>query len=129
MTRRIKRYSETFKREMVTEYEAGAAVLALQKKYGISGGHTIQGWIKKYSRQGYRTEVVRIQRAEEAERVKELEKQVKELEQALGKVMMEKLKLESILEVLQADAAEVVKKNGPPSSNTASGKLNKGDMQ
>jgi len=129
MTRPIKRYSETFKREVVTEYEAGAAIFSLQKKYGITGGHTIQGWIKKYSRQGYRTEVVRIQRAEEAERVKELEKQVKELEQALGKVVLEKLKLESILEVLREDAAEVVKKNGLPSSSNSSGKFNKEEIQ
>jgi len=114
---------------VVTEYEAGASVFWLQKKYGISGGHTIQSWIKKYSRQGYRSEVVRIQRAEEAERVKELEKQVKELEQALGRVMLEKLKLESILEVMQEDAAEVVKKNGLPSSNDSSGKFNKEDIE
>ncbi len=129
MTQTVKRYSETFKREVVAEYEAGANVFSLQKKYGITGGQTIQAWIKKYGTQGYRTEVMRIQRVDEAERVKELEKQVKELEQALGKMTLEKLKLESILEVLQGDDVEAVKKNVLPSSNNSSGKPNKGSAR
>ncbi len=129
MTKTIKRYSETFKREVVSEYESGANVFSLQKKYGITGGQTIQGWIKKYSTQGLRTEVVRIQRADEADRVRELEKQVEELEQALGKVVLEKLKLESILEVLQGNETEEVKKNALSSSGNASGKPNKGNVK
>jgi len=121
----IRRYSEAFKREVVAEYEAGVSVSSLQKKYGINGMQTIQGWVKKYGLQGLRTEVVRIQRAEEADRVRELEKRVKELEQALGKVTLEKLKLESLLEELQGTEAEVVKKNEQPSSSVSSGKLSK----
>ena len=34
MTKTIKRYSEAFKMEVVAEYEAGANVFSLQKKYG-----------------------------------------------------------------------------------------------
>ena len=62
MTKTIKRYSEAFKMEVVAEYEAGANVFSLQKKYGIVGGQTIQGWIKKYGTKGYRTEVLRIKK-------------------------------------------------------------------
>ncbi len=121
-----KRYSEAFKRQVVAEYEAGNNISLLAKKYGITGGVTIKYWIKKYAKEGFRQELVRIQTAEEANRVKELEQQVKELEQALGKVMLEKLKLESILEVLQENEAELVKKNVLPSSSNASGKPSKG---
>ncbi|OGN90263.1 MAG: hypothetical protein A2Y88_02555 [Chloroflexi bacterium RBG_13_48_10] len=128
MTKTIKRYSKAFKLEVVSEYEAGANVFSLQKKYGIAGGQTIQSWIKKYATQGYRTEVIRIQKAEEADRIKELEKQVKELEQALGKVMLEKLKLESILEVLQ-ETENAVKKNALPSYGSSSGKPDKGSAR
>ena len=71
---------------------------------------TIQRWVRKYGKQGLRTEVVHIQKAEEADRVRELEKQVKELEQALGKMVIKKLKLESILEELQETEGDVVKK-------------------
>lgn len=107
----IKRYSEAFKRQVVSEYEGGASISDLQKKYGITGKMTITRWIKKYAKQGFRHELVTIQTAEEANRVRELEAQVQALEQALGKVSLEKLKLESILEELEEAYGEVVKKN------------------
>ena len=114
--KKIKRYSEAFKRQVVGEYESGSGISDLQKKYGITGGVTIPNWIKKYARQGFRHEVVRIQTAEEANRVKEPEQQVQDLEQALGKVTLEKLKLESTLEELEDTYGVEVKKNAVRSS-------------
>lgn len=125
MTRKIKRYSDAFRREVVAEYEGGEEISTLRKKYGITGMVTIQTWVRKYGKEGLRTEVVHIQKAEEADRVRELEKQVQELEQALGKLVLEKLKLESILEELQEAEADVVKKNEQPLSNGSSGRSSK----
>lgn len=119
MTGKIKRYSEVFRRQVVAEYEAGNSIPSLNKKYGITGMHTIQRWIRQYGREGLRQEVVHIQTAEEASRVRELERRVKELEQALGKVILEKLKLESTLEVLYEDITQEAKKNAAGSSNTS----------
>lgn len=116
MTQKIKRYSEGFKKQIIAEYEAGGSIPELNRKYGISGGNTIRFWIKKYARESFRHELVRIQTTEEANRVKELEQQVQELEQALGKVVLEKLKLESILEELEEEYGVEVKKNAPTSS-------------
>lgn len=113
---KIKRYSEAFKRQVVAEYESGISIQTLQKKYGITGKMTIHNWVKKYAKEGFRHEVIRIQTTEEANRVKELEQQVKGLEQALGKVVLEKLKLESILEEMEAIYGDVVKKNAVRSS-------------
>jgi transposase len=121
MTQKVKRYSESFKRQVVAEYEAGSGLSALNKKYGITGGMTVKAWIKKYGKQGFRHELVRIQSIEEANRVKELERQVEQLEQALGKVTLEKLKLESILEEL-GEYGEEVKKNAARSSRECTGK-------
>lgn len=118
----IKRYSEAFKRQVVSEYETGANISDLQKKYGITGSVTVQKWIKKYAKEGFRHEVITIQTAEEANRVRELEAQVQELEQALGKVTLEKLKLESILEELEETYDEAVKKNAVRSSQDLSKK-------
>lgn len=120
---KIKRYSESFKRQVVAEYEAGSSIPALNRKYGITGEHTIQSWIKKYAKEGFRHELVRIQTIEEANRVKELEQKVQQLEQALGKVVLEKLKLESILEELEEMYGVEVKKNAPQSSSDWSEKL------
>jgi transposase len=119
---KIKRYSEGFKRQVVSEYEAGSSMPALAKKYGITGGQTIRNWIKKYAKEGFRHELVRIQTTEEANRVKQLEQQVQQLEQALGKVVLEKLKLESILEELEETYGVEVKKNALPSSSDCSAK-------
>jgi len=119
---KIKRYSEGFKRQVVAEYEAGSSIPALDKKYGITGGQTIRLWIKRYAREGFRHELVRIQTTEEANRVKELEQQVQQLEQALGKLVLEKLKLESILEELEETYGVEVKKNALTSSRDCSAK-------
>ena len=120
--KKIKRYSEAFKRQVVAEYETGIIISDLQKKYGITGGMTIANWIKKYAKQGFRHELIRVQTAAEVNRVKELEQQVQELEQTLGKVVLEKLKLESILEELEETHGVEVKKNAVRSSQDFSKK-------
>ena len=122
MQKTIKRYSDAFRRQVVAEYEDGATISQLQKKYGITGGQTIQTWIKKYAREGLRHDLVRIQIADEINRIKELEGQVQELEQALGKVMLDRIKLESIVEELMAEDKDGVKKNDLLSSKGASRK-------
>ena len=114
MTRTIKQYSEAFRRQIVAEYETGSSITTLRKKYGIAGAQTIQVWVKRYAKEGLRHEFMRIQTAEEANRVKQLETQVEQLERALARMTLEKLKLESILEELQGD--DLWKKNAAPSS-------------
>lgn len=127
MTRRVvKRYSEAFKRMVVAEYEAGSSMPDLRKKYGIGGVNTIREWVEKYSMQGLRHKLVRIQSAEEANRVRALEAQVQELEQALGRMTLEKLALESELEVLQETYGVDAKKNAASSSSAPGRKLKKG---
>jgi transposase len=116
MTRTYKSYSEAFKRQVVSEYEAGISVHGLQKKYDIRGSGTIAGWIKKYAREGFRHELIRIQTKDDIQRIKTLEKKIEELEQALGKVMLEKMKLESIVEVLEESYGVEIKKNEALSS-------------
>jgi transposase len=121
MTNKIKRYSEGFKRQIVGEYEDGMSIVTLQKKYGISGNTTIQRWISQHGREGLRHELLHIQTAAEVERVKALEQQVEELQQALGQVSLEKLKLESQLAAL-TDGEERLKKNDRASSSGSSKK-------
>ena len=116
MTEVVKRYSQAFQRQVVAEYEAGSSITALQKKYGIGGSVTIHKWIKKYGSEGLRHNLVRIQTTEEVNQVKALEQQVEQLERALARVTVEKLRLESIVEELQAGLGEeAVKKNAAPS--------------
>lgn len=117
--RTIKRYSESMKIQVVKEYEAGSSTGELKKKYGITGAQTIQKWVQRYGLEGLRHKVMRIQTAEEAKRIDELEAEVKELKEALVKVSLEKLALESTLEVLEEAGLvkEEAKKNAVSSSN------------
>lgn len=123
MTRTYKKYSEAIKKQVVAEYEQGSSISELNRKYGITGGMTVKNWIKKYSKEGYRHKYIRVQRIDEINQVKTLEKRVKELEQALGKTTLEKLKLESIIEELEETyGLDAVKKNEVPSSTDSSAK-------
>ena len=120
------RYSEAFKKQVVREYEAGASARSLSEKYGIKGGNTINTWLKKYGREGGRYKLMVIQKPEEQERVKQLEKRVRDLEQALAQVMLDKLMLGSRVEVIEAEEGiEVKKKIGRRSLSERSTKRRK----
>jgi transposase-like protein len=121
MTRTYKKYSEAIKKQVVAEYEQGSSISELNRKYGITGGMTVKNWIKKYSKEGFRHKYIRVQTIEEIDQVKILEKRIKELEQALGKTTLEKLKLESIIEELEETYdLDIIKKNEVPSSTDSS---------
>lgn len=117
----VKRYSEAFKRQVVSEYEEGYGVQDLRRKYGIKGNGTIQGWVRKYSHASLRHELVLIQRADEREREKELERRVRELEGAVAQLTLEKIVLESSLAEAEKLLGMAVKKNdAAPSSKPVS---------
>ncbi len=106
----IRRYSEAFKKQVVREYEAGASGWDLREKYGIKGGSTVTNWVKKYGREGSRYKLMVIQKPEEQARVKQLEKRVQELESALAQTTLDKLMLESLLEVVEEEEGIALKK-------------------
>lgn len=109
--KKVKRYSEAFKQQVVKEYEAGESIYKLQKKYGIGGQNTVQRWIKKYSRSGYRSEVVRIQTLEDQEEFQAMKKRIVELESALSESVLENRMLKATIEVADKALDMDIKKN------------------
>lgn len=110
------RYPEAFKRQVVQEYEDGASISYLQRKYGIGGNTTIQKWVQKY---GTRSQFSGGSSRPEssAEEIQRLKARIAQLEKAVSNLTVEKLVLESTLEVYQeAYGAIYAKKNGPRSS-------------
>lgn len=107
----VKRYSQAFKQEVIKEYEAGASVVYLNQKYGIGGGNTVKGWVKKYGKQGYRSEVVFIQTVEDQEEIKDLRQRIKDLEAALAQSVLDKRMLETIVAVGSRELGLDLKKN------------------
>lgn len=106
----IKRYSVSFKRHLVEEYESGSSMQALNRRYGVSHA-SLRKWIKQYGRAGFRHQLMHIQKPEEKDRVQELEARVAALEKALAQSQLDKLMLETIIEVAEEEEGIVLKKN------------------
>ena len=75
-------------------------------------------WVERYSRAGYRTELVVIQSPEDQWEVKAMKTRIRELEQALAESVLESRMLTATLEVASRALAMDLKKTfGKPSLN------------
>lgn len=108
----IKRYSTAFKQQITAEYENGASIAALQRKYGIGGYSTVANWIKKYGRKGLRHQLMVIQNPEEQNEVKALKEKIAQLEKVVAQLTLDKFMLETTLEVVEEEMGADPKKDG-----------------
>jgi len=97
-TIKVKRYTESFKRQVVREYEQGASASSLQRKYGIGGVTTIKKWVEAYGKEGFRTEKVIICSPEDQPSFQEMKKRIAELESALAQTVLEARMLQAIID-------------------------------
>ena len=95
------RYSEAFKQQVISELEAGkfAGPKAAARAYGIRGGGTINGWLRKYARSDLMPRRVTITTMAEQDETKALKERVRELEKALADTHMKELLGEAYLEI------------------------------
>lgn len=107
----VKRYSQSFKRQVVKDYEAGISIYQLRKKYGVGGYETIKGWIRKYGRSGIRSEKIVIQTVEDQVEVQAMRKRIEELEAALADAVLENRMLTTTLDVASERLEIDLKKN------------------
>lgn len=115
--RKYRRYSEDFKKRLVSSFESGKfSVLQLEKLYGIKNG-IIYAWIYKYSR--FNEKGCRIVEMEDSNehKLKELAGKVRELEQLVGQKQIAIEYLEKMIELAKTDLNIDIKKNysSPPS--------------
>lgn len=92
MAQRISfRYSACFKRQVVEDLENGrfGTIEAARQHYGIGGKSTIKRWLGQYGKNHLQAKVVRVEKPNEADRIRELNQQVEQLEQALGQTQAE----------------------------------------
>lgn len=112
----VVRYSTAFKREVVGELERGrfGTILEASRHYGIRGGTTVRRWLKRFGRNDLIPKVVHVEKPDEAEQIRELKKQIRQLQEALGKTQLENVMNESFLgiacERLGVDVEEFKKK-------------------
>jgi transposase-like protein len=109
-----------FKQQVVADLEGGrfSSILGARAHYSIGGADTIRRWLVRYGRNHLIPKVVRVETLDEAERIRELQRRVRDLEQALGRTQMGRMLDESYLrlacEALGTDVASFKKKAGTP---------------
>ena len=123
--RKQRRYSEEFKRRLVSDFEKGKlSVPQLEKLHGVPHA-TIYRWIYKFSI--FNESVFRVIEMKDSsnKKMKELEARVKELERTVGRKQIMIDYLEKMMEIAKDELDIDIKKNfGTPQSN-GSGKTNK----
>lgn len=105
------RYSEEFKREIVSIFESGKlSVLQIEKLYGVSD-NSVYKWIYKFStfnEKGFR--VIEM-KTSNIEKLKAFELKIKELEQAVGQKQIKIDYLEKMIDLAKDDLKIDIKKN------------------
>ena len=120
--KRVIQYSEAFKHQVVKEIEEGIhSIEKARRIYGIKGPCTIRRWIKRMGKLELLPTFIRVEKPDEKDRIKELERQIKELKNALADTQVRFLIAESHFEVVceeqGLDPEEVKKKlKAKPSS-------------
>ena len=91
MRKRVMRYSESFKLKVVSELENGKikGICEARELYGISGGGTVQGWLRQYGKNHLLNKVVKVQTADEHSEIKRLKTENKKLEKRLADLYMD----------------------------------------
>ena len=109
--RRCCRYSLAFKQKIVSEIESGHLTVAdAQRIYDITGGTTVYRWLRQLGKNHLISKVIRIEMKDEKDKIKELERQKKELEWALSQAHLKNLCLESLIECVEEQYKVDVKK-------------------
>ena len=106
------RYSLAFKQKVVSEIESGGLSLSEARRvYDIKGCGTIPAWLKRFGKNHLLNKVVRIEMKDEKDKIKELERQKRELESALAQAHLKNLSLEALIECVEEEYRIDVKKN------------------
>jgi transposase len=117
-----RRYSESFKRELVQLYESGKySVLQLSRLYGVHQS-VIYVWIYKFSNfneKGVR--VVEMQNSH-SDKLKALEQKVKDLERIVGQKQITIEFLDKVIDVASEQLKVDIKKNFSTQPSAGSGK-------
>ena len=114
--KRITRYSNSFKLMVVQEIESGSSLADVKTKYGITGGSTVQGWVRHFGKHHLLNKVVRIETMNEKNKLKQLEAENRRLKLKLAETYMAKDCLEELIKVANEEYKTDLKKNfGTPS--------------
>jgi transposase-like protein len=97
----IVRYSLSFKHQVVEELESGrfSSISQANEHYGIKGGETIRNWLVRYGRNHLCPKVVRVEKPDEKDQIRQLKKQIRQLKEALGQTQAENVINQEFLKI------------------------------
>lgn len=97
----VYRYSTAFKKQVIDDIEAGrfGSMSEAREHYGVGGMATIAKWIKRFGRNELLNKVVRVEKPDEKDEIRQLKKRVKQLEQLLGRKEAQKALDDAFLEI------------------------------
>lgn len=122
--RKTIRYSEAFKRQIISQLEDGTLdnLEHAKKRYDIRGASTVKRWVRQFGKSQLLSKVVRVETPGERDRMKQLEGRIRDLEHALAESRMRELLAEGYLNAFCEDfgvtdvEARKKKRQGGPSS-------------
>lgn len=106
----VRRYSVCFKRQVVADLESGRfdSLDAARRHYEIGGRGTISRWLRQYGKNHLQAKVVRVQKPDEADRIRQLQQRVAELERALGQTQAQNVLQAAYLKLACAELGQEV---------------------
>ena len=101
MSKRVMRYSEAFKQQVVDELEAGryGSPHEASQAYGVDPG-SVKRWARQYGKGHLLRKVVRVEKQGEPGEIKRLKERIRKLESALADSVMDQALDQSFFELL-----------------------------
>lgn len=95
------RYSVAFKQHVVAELESGRfrSIDQARRHYDIGGSMTVRRWLELFGKNHLLPKVVRVEKPNEACRIRQFQQEVRQLKQALGETQLRNVLNESFLEI------------------------------
>jgi transposase len=116
------RYSLAFKQKVICEIESGKYSLRQASKIYNVSDVSLYKWLKRFGKNHLIGKIVRIEMKGEADRIKQLEAEKKELESALARAHLKIITLESTIEVAEEKYKIDFKKNSGLKESKKAGK-------
>ena len=115
-------YSMAFKQKAISEIETGKYSLREASKIYNVSEVSLYKWLRQFGKNHLIGKIVRVEMKGEADRIKQLEAEKKELESALAKAHLKIITLESTMEVAEEIYKIDLKKNVGTKASKKAGK-------
>lgn len=121
------RYSISFKQKVVREIEEeGLSLATAAKRYNIKGGETVRNWVRQFGKEHLLNKVIRVEMKGEQDRIREMEKEISRLKEALADSVMANDILNTLVKVAGEHYGTDLKKNLGGQRSTGSSEAEKG---